>query len=72
MTRNYLAIPVGSLLIVTLLVPAFAQTDIDNPQGQVQTAATPPDQRPKLSEEDWPDFISSGSNIVKRRIYSTN
>ena len=52
MTRNYFAIPVGSLLIVTLLVPAFAQTDIDNPQGQVQTAATPPDQRPKLSEED--------------------
>jgi tetratricopeptide (TPR) repeat protein len=52
MKRSYLAIPVSSLLAFSLLVPAFGQTDIDNPQGQVQTAATPPDQRPKLSEED--------------------
>jgi tetratricopeptide (TPR) repeat protein len=52
MTRNFLAVPVGSLLLVTLLVPACAQTNIDNPRGQVQSATVVADQKPKLSEED--------------------
>ena len=53
MTRSYLAIPAGSFLLVTLLLPAFAQTNIDNPQTQVQTAAAVAyDQKPKLSDED--------------------
>lgn len=53
MTRSYLAIPAGSFLLVTLLLPAFAQTNIDNPQAQVQTAAAvATDQKPKLSDED--------------------
>jgi tetratricopeptide (TPR) repeat protein len=51
MTRN-LAIPVGSLLVVALLVPACAQTNTDNPQGQVQAAAVTPSPKPQLSEED--------------------
>jgi tetratricopeptide (TPR) repeat protein len=51
MNRNCLAIPVGSLLIVTLLVPASAQTNFDNPNAQVQSAVVA-DQKPKLSEED--------------------
>jgi tetratricopeptide (TPR) repeat protein len=52
MTRNYLAIPVGSLLVVTLLVPVCAQTNVDNPSGQVQAAAVAANQKPQLSEED--------------------
>jgi tetratricopeptide (TPR) repeat protein len=52
MTRNYLAIPVGFFLLVSLLVPACAQTNIDNPQGQVQSAAVAANPRPKLSDED--------------------
>jgi tetratricopeptide (TPR) repeat protein len=52
MTRNYLAIPAGSFLVVTLLLPACAQTNINNPQAQVSAAATAPDQRPQLSDED--------------------
>jgi tetratricopeptide (TPR) repeat protein len=53
MTRSYLAIPAGSFLLVTLLLPACAQTNIDSPQAQVQTAAAvATEQRPKLSDED--------------------
>ena len=52
MTRNYLAIPVGSFLLVTLLLPACAQTNIDNPQGQLPTAVATADQKPKLTDED--------------------
>jgi tetratricopeptide (TPR) repeat protein len=51
--KNCLAIPVGSLLVVSLLlVPAHAQTDVDNPQSQLSSAAVAPDQKPKLSDED--------------------
>jgi tetratricopeptide (TPR) repeat protein len=51
--KNYLAIPVGSLLVVSLLLPASAQTNLDNPQSQVATAAAvATDQKPKLSDED--------------------
>jgi superkiller protein 3 len=53
MRRNSLAIPVGSFLLVVLLLPACAQTSIDNPKGQqLSAAAVAPDQKPKLSEED--------------------
>jgi tetratricopeptide (TPR) repeat protein len=52
MTRNYLAIPVGCLLVVSLFLPASAQTNLDNPQSQLSSAAVAPDQRPKLSDED--------------------
>jgi tetratricopeptide (TPR) repeat protein len=52
MTRSCLAIPIGSLLAVALLAPACAQTNNDNPQGQVQSAAVAPTPRPQLSEED--------------------
>jgi len=52
MKRNCLAIPVGSLLVVSLLLPACAQTNLDNPQSQLSSAAVAQDQRPKLSEED--------------------
>jgi tetratricopeptide (TPR) repeat protein len=50
--KSYLAIPVGSLLVVSLLLPAYAQTDLDNPQSQLSAAAVAPDQKPKLSDED--------------------
>jgi tetratricopeptide (TPR) repeat protein len=49
--KNYLAIPVGSLLVVSLLLPASAQTNLDNPQSQVASAVAP-DQKTKLSDED--------------------
>jgi len=53
MIRSCLAIPAGSFLLVTLLVPACAQTNIDNPQGQTQSVgAVATDQKPKLSDED--------------------
>jgi tetratricopeptide (TPR) repeat protein len=52
MKRNCLAIPVGSLLAVSLLLPASAQTNSDNPQGQISSSAVAQDQKPKLSEED--------------------
>jgi tetratricopeptide (TPR) repeat protein len=53
MTTSCLAIPAGSFLLVTLLVPVCAQTNVDNPPPQVQAAsAVLPDQKPKLSEED--------------------
>jgi tetratricopeptide (TPR) repeat protein len=52
MTKNYLAIPVGAFLLVTLLLPACAQTNIDNPQGQLPGSAVAADQKPKLSDED--------------------
>ncbi len=52
MTRNYLAIPAGSFLLVTLLVPACAQTNIDSPQAAVPAPVAQADQKPKLSDED--------------------
>jgi len=53
MTRKCLAIPAGTFLLVTLLVPACAQTNVDSPQGQLPATATAQaDQRPKLSDED--------------------
>jgi tetratricopeptide (TPR) repeat protein len=52
MTRSCLAIPAGSFLLITLLAPASAQTNVDNPQGQVQSAVEAADQKPKLSDED--------------------
>lgn len=52
MTRNCLAIPVGSFLLVTLLLPACAQTNIDNPQGALPPAVAQTDQKSKLSDED--------------------
>jgi tetratricopeptide (TPR) repeat protein len=50
--KNCLAIPVGSFLLVSLLLPASAQTNLDNPQSQVASAAVVADQKPKLSDED--------------------
>jgi len=50
--RNCLAIPVGTFLLVTLLVPACAQTNIDNPKGQLPATTAAADQKPKLSDED--------------------
>jgi tetratricopeptide (TPR) repeat protein len=53
MTRNCLAIPFGSVLVLALLLPASAQTNFDNPHGQAQSAAAmAPSPRPSLSEED--------------------
>jgi len=52
MTKSYLAIPAGSFLVFCLLLPACAQTNIDNPQGQVPPTAVAKQDQPKLSEED--------------------
>jgi len=52
MTKNYLAIPSGTFLLITLLLPASAQINIDNPQRQLSGAAVVEDQKPKLSDED--------------------
>ncbi len=50
MTKSYLAIPAGSFLLVSLLLPACAQTNVDNPQGAVPAMAK--EDKPKLSDED--------------------
>lgn len=52
MRRNCLAIPVSSFLLVALLLPAWGQTNIDNPNGQLSAVAVSTDQKPKLSDED--------------------
>jgi tetratricopeptide (TPR) repeat protein len=52
MTKGYLAIPAGSFLLVTLLLPACAQTNVDNPQAAVPAAAVAKEDKPKLSDED--------------------
>ena len=52
MTRNCLAIPAGSFLLVTLLVPACAQTNIDNPQGAASRGGCADGSEAKLSDED--------------------
>jgi len=53
MTRNCLAIPLGFLLVAVMFLPAFAQTDSDNPSSQLSAASvSTPDQKPKLSDED--------------------
>lgn len=59
MIKNYLAIPLGSFLVVLLLFPARAQSNTDNPPQQ---ASSPPQstmiapaatgQREQLSDED--------------------
>lgn len=52
MTRQFLAIPVGTFLLVSfLLFPSSAQTNPHNPQLQPSGAATAA-QSPKLSEEE--------------------
>ncbi len=51
MTRNCLAIPAASFLLVTLLVPACAQTNLDNSQGTIPAAVAQTEQK-KLSDED--------------------
>ena len=52
MSKHYLAIPVGSfLLVIILLFPSSAQTNSDNPQLLPQGAA-PAAQAQKLSEEE--------------------
>jgi tetratricopeptide (TPR) repeat protein len=55
MKKHYLAIPVSSFLLVgmlCMLLPACAQTDLDNPQGQLAAASPVAKQQPKLSDED--------------------
>lgn len=53
MTKTCLAIPAGSFLLFVLLLPACAQTNVDNPQGQVPAAAaTANEQSNKMSDED--------------------
>jgi tetratricopeptide (TPR) repeat protein len=52
MTKHYLAIPVGSFLVISALFPACAQTNPDNPQAQPAAAAMAKDQGQKLSDED--------------------
>lgn len=52
MIRTRLAMPLGSLLFVALLLPASAQTNSDNPQGQVAANSVATEQKPALSDED--------------------
>jgi tetratricopeptide (TPR) repeat protein len=52
MTRHYLAVPVGSLLLFSALFPACAQVNPDNPQAQPSAAEVAQDQAQKLSDED--------------------
>jgi len=53
MTRNCLAIPAGSFLPFVLLLPASAQTNVDNPQSQVPaTSATADQPSSKMTDED--------------------
>ena len=53
MTRNCLAIPAGSFLLFVLLLPASAQTNVDNPQSQVPaTSATADQPSSKMTDED--------------------
>jgi tetratricopeptide (TPR) repeat protein len=52
MTRHCLAIPAGSFLLVSMLLPVCAQTNPDKPQTQPPAAAAVNSQAPQLSEED--------------------
>jgi tetratricopeptide (TPR) repeat protein len=52
MTRYCLAILVGSLLLISVVLPACAQTSPDNPQGQPPAATSATAQSPNLSDED--------------------
>ncbi len=52
MIRHYLAIPSGSFLLFSILLPACAQTNPDNPQQQQPAAAEVAPQTPKMSDED--------------------
>lgn len=53
MIRPYLAIPASAFLLISMLLPACAQTNPDNPQGQLPaTSTTVANQAPKLSDEE--------------------
>jgi|SRR5271166_768394 len=52
MTKHCLAIPAGSFLLFFVLLPACAQTNADNSQGQPTAATAAVDQTTKLSDED--------------------
>lgn len=53
MTKSCLAIPAGSFLLFALLLPACAQTNVDNPQGQVPSVGvTATQQSSKMTDED--------------------
>jgi tetratricopeptide (TPR) repeat protein len=55
MKKHYLAIPACTFLLICMLctlLPASAQTDRDNPQGQSPAASTAANQASKLSDED--------------------
>ncbi len=52
MIRHYLAIPAGSFLLVCMLLPVCAQTNVDNPQGQLPPPGTASGEPAKLPDED--------------------
>jgi tetratricopeptide (TPR) repeat protein len=52
MTRHYLAIPFGSFLLFSFLLPACAQTTPDNSQSQPPAATAAPGQPQNVSEEE--------------------
>jgi tetratricopeptide (TPR) repeat protein len=54
MKKHSLAIPASSLLLLSVLLPAFAQTNVDNPGGQLPDAvpAVSQAQSTKLADED--------------------
>jgi tetratricopeptide (TPR) repeat protein len=53
MTKSCLAIPAGSFLLFVLLLPACAQTNVDNSQRQVAAAGISADQPgSKMTDED--------------------
>jgi tetratricopeptide (TPR) repeat protein len=52
MIRHLLAIPVGSFLLISLQLPACAQTNPDNPQNQLPASEAVAAQNPKLSDEE--------------------
>ena len=53
MNRHYLAIPVSAFLLISIVLPACAQTTPDNLQGQLPTTSpAAANQTPKLSDEE--------------------
>jgi tetratricopeptide (TPR) repeat protein len=52
MNRHYLAIPVGSFLLISILLPVRAQTNPDKSQGQPSAATAAAGQPKNLSDED--------------------
>jgi tetratricopeptide (TPR) repeat protein len=52
MTRHRSAISVGCFLLISVLLPVFAQTSTDKPQNQSLAATVVAEQPPKLTDEE--------------------